>query len=214
MSPNRYPLISILMFNIYLYPVLSQTSTYNPPSSRFLSEGSYLSITEGYWGDWTLPIEVPENYIACGLGLRLEPPQGADDDTAANALKIYYCYIDNWSLKSEIKLNEGLWGDWDWAMCPEGYYINRVKARVESPQGAGDDTALNSVTFRCKDPVNDIVSDDIILQSTSWGDWMEWVGNEDKYVCGGQVRFESSQGAGDDTALNGIRLRFCEYTVC
>jgi hypothetical protein len=219
MAPTSHPLISFLILSIHLYPVLSETSIPNPPSSkflsssRFLSEGVYLSISEGYWGDWTLPIEVPENYIACGLGLRIEPPQGAGDDTAANAVKIYYCYIDNWNLKNDLNLNEGLWGDWNWAMCPQGYYINQVRARVESPQGPGDDTALNSLTFRCKEPVNSNVSDDIILQNTNWGNWMDWVGNDDQYVCGGQVRFEPSQEAGDDTALNGIRLRFCEYAV-
>lgn len=42
-----------------------------------------------------------------------------------------------------------------------------------------------------------------------WGDWKTEVKFENKYVCGAQTRFEGNQEGGDDTALNGIKLRFC-----
>lgn len=202
----------ILILSSRLYYVLSDQIN-SKPVSRFLAEGVYATIAEGYWGDWTLPLEVPNGYLACGLGLRVEAPQGEGDDTAANAVKIKYCKTSEWNNQSEIVLNQGLWGDWIWGICPEGYFVHKVMAKVEAPQGTGDDTALNALSFRCKDPVTSYESNAVLLYNTVWGDWINWVEVQGKYVCGGQVRFESSQGVGDDTALNGIRLKFCDFTI-
>jgi hypothetical protein len=98
-------------------------------------------------------------------------------------------------------------------MCLEGYFVNKVISRVEAPQGTGDDTALNALSFICKDPVTSYESNSVVLSNTIWGDWVSWVEVQGKYVCGGQVRFESSQGDEDDTALNRIRLKFCDFTI-
>ena len=44
---------------------------------------------------------------------------------------------------------------------------------------------------------------------TSWGQWTNWMYcPTDWYVIGMQLKVESKQGNGDDTALNGIKL-FC-----
>jgi hypothetical protein len=43
-----------------------------------------------------------------------------------------------------------------------------------------------------------------------WGSWWSWTYcPQYTYVCGATVRIESSQGGGDDTAMNGIKLACC-----
>ncbi len=46
----------------------------------------------------------------------------------------------------------------------------------------------------------------------SWGSWQSWTNcDEGFYVCGLQQRVESSQGSGDDTAVNDIAIRCCKF---
>jgi hypothetical protein len=43
-----------------------------------------------------------------------------------------------------------------------------------------------------------------------WGSWGAWATcPAGSYVCAAQVRIEGKQGGGDDTAMNGIRLKCC-----
>ena len=37
-------------------------------------------------------------------------------------------------------------------MCPENYFVDAFQARIEPKQGSKDDTALNGLNFRCKNP--------------------------------------------------------------
>jgi hypothetical protein len=54
-------------------------------------------------------------------------------------------------------------------------------------------------------------SQDITIFNGSWGNWKSWAGTEDGgyYACGAEMRFEDSQGDGDDTAANGLKLVYC-----
>ena len=46
--------------------------------------------------------------------------------------------------------NAGGWGEWsDPVHCPADHYVCGLAQRVESPQGKGDDTAMNAVAFYC-----------------------------------------------------------------
>jgi Vitelline membrane outer layer protein I (VOMI) len=57
-----------------------------------------------------------------------------------------------------------------------------------------------------------LASSDLMIYAGVWGSWKSWEGfNPGYYACGAQVRFEDSQGGGDDTAANGLNLRFCYY---
>jgi hypothetical protein len=58
---------------------------------------------------------------------------------------------------------------------------------------------------------NNSDSSQLPLEYGPWGDWGRWVNYPHSYICGGQVRFEPDQGRGDDTALNGVRFKFCKY---
>jgi hypothetical protein len=64
------------------------------------------------------------------------------------------------------------------------------------------------LTVWCKNPAGG--SNSYEVHRGYWGDWKGEVKFEDNYVCGAQTRFEGNQGEkSDDTALNGIKLRFC-----
>lgn len=48
------------------------------------------------------------------------------------------------------------------------------------------------------------------------GNWGDWQGDKfapaGYYLCGANMRFESSQGSGDDTATNGFIFKFCKLS--
>ncbi|NWU31728.1 VMO1 protein, partial [Dyaphorophyia castanea] len=51
-----------------------------------------LEVTDGpkgTWGDWSP--SCPGSWRVCGISTRLEPPQGGDDDTALNDVKLHCC---------------------------------------------------------------------------------------------------------------------------
>ena len=109
------------------------------------------------------------------------------------------------SISSEINSRNGNWGNWgNWGnavFCPRGQYVIGFQTKLESRQGGGDDTALNGIRVRC--------SGQSMISSSEgpWGNWGEWsyCPNEKK-VLGFQIKVESRQGGGDDTATNGVNF--------
>ncbi|KAL2101282.1 hypothetical protein ACEWY4_003043 [Coilia grayii] len=103
--------------------------------------GIYVRST-GPYGDWT-----PNQYCPRGrldaFQLRVEPPQGLGDDTAANNIR-FHC-SDGHTLEGK-GLSWGQYGAWS-PTCPLG--ICGLQTKIEGKQGAGDDTALNDVKFIC-----------------------------------------------------------------
>ncbi|XP_063056399.1 vitelline membrane outer layer protein 1-like [Engraulis encrasicolus] len=102
-----------------------------------------IASSEGRWGRWT-------SYRTCGCAgylrsfrLRVERPQGWGDDTAANNI-MFRC--TDGRLLTGAGLTWGSWGGWS-SSCTRG--ICGIRTKIERPQGWGDDTALNSVIFRC-----------------------------------------------------------------
>ena len=97
-------------------------------------------------------------------------------------------------------------------MCPNGYYIYGAEVRFESYQGGGlsggDDTALNGIRIWCRDPLTQDTSGPHTIDDGHWGDWQGMVYSSTGYWKGAEVRFESSQGGGDDTAMNGLRVTY------
>ncbi len=198
--------------------VLLSTSEEGDTSAQVLLSTSevpsYIDIAPGPWGDWLGEIDGPTDYLACGMALRQEKFVGDNsDDTAANAIRIIYCSIFNWKTQKEVELNTGLWGDWkDKVMCPEGFFINGAQANVQPNQQQEDDTGLNALRIRCKNPSMKQPTQTLALEYSSLGDWGGWVEYPSSYICGGQVRFEDYQGVeGDDSVLNGVRFKFCRF---
>ena len=56
-------------------------------------------------------------------------------------------------------------------MCPTGWYASDYNIRVEGIQGTGDDTAMNGLQLRCKNPANLAQTTDITVYDGIWGDW-------------------------------------------
>ncbi|HEY9636709.1 MAG TPA: hypothetical protein V6D14_25140 [Coleofasciculaceae cyanobacterium] len=104
--------------------------------------GNYVTPHTGYWGSWA--------YNSCSRGAHMTlfmlQVEGGHpgDDTSANAVS-FWC-------SNNIRIhasNAGPWGSWGpWR---GGFITNAaicgLREKIESPQGAGDDTALNDVEF-------------------------------------------------------------------
>ncbi|XP_063302510.1 vitelline membrane outer layer protein 1 homolog [Pelobates fuscus] len=101
-----------------------------------------ITSTVGPWGKWTVPIWCRNGFLY-RFQLRVEIPQGKDDDTAANNIKF-------WCTDGSALEGQGLdWGDYGTpsSTCTRG--ISGMVTKVEPSQGNDDDTALNDVQFEC-----------------------------------------------------------------
>jgi hypothetical protein len=84
--------------------------------------------------------------------------------------------------------------------------------RLEGKQKDKDDTALNGLKISCKNPTTN-EEKWLTVHEGFWGSWKKAVVKKFQYVCGAQSRWEKKQDGGDDTALNGIKMRFCELKI-
>ena len=96
-------------------------------------------------------------------------------------------------------------------------YACGAQLRFENSQGWwGDDTAANGgLKLKFCDLHNWHDQDDELVWGGNWGGWKGWAMCSDgKYMAGARVRFEGSQGWGDDTALNGLEILCVEPDDC
>ncbi|KAI9553233.1 vitelline membrane outer layer protein I-like protein [Daphnia sinensis] len=113
----------------------------------------------------------------------------------------FKCSSSNISITSSV----GPWGNYgrDFICPSRDTYITQCQLRVESRQGAGDDTAANNLNCKCSN--NDTLNGD----GTEWGIWMAWSQPCSNGICGLQTRVERSQGSGDDTVINDVIFLGC-----
>ncbi|XDV33488.1 hypothetical protein PO909_003885 [Leuciscus waleckii] len=127
------------------------------------------------------------------------------DDTALNGITLFCVdQYKNPKQYSSITSTVGGWGDWGKVQRCPGYFT-AFQLKVEPSQGSGDDTAANILNFKC--------SGGEVLQGhgSNWGTLGDWSPTcEGKGICGIQTRVEPSQGDGDDTALNDVRMFCCD----
>ena len=110
----------------------------------------------------------------------------------------------------EVSIYNGEWGDWKgWnGDNTGGYYACGAEMKFEDAVGASDDTAGNGLMLTYCHLDNWYAQSVKEIYAGIWGDWKGMqMCTSGYYVDGGQVRFEGSQGGGDDTALNGLNLR-------
>ena len=100
----------------------------------------------GFSGNWSQTIMCKDKTIAIGFQLKQQRWIGTkQDETAANALRLI-CQ-DNSIIMAD---NDGKWGNWSGeTKCPRNHALCGLSVQIEPNQGAGDDTSLNNVDFKC-----------------------------------------------------------------
>ncbi|XP_056113732.1 vitelline membrane outer layer protein 1-like [Rhinichthys klamathensis goyatoka] len=174
------------------------------------SDRSYRSVLKvsngGPWGSWGVISMCPSGTYVDAFSLKVEGKLiFGGDDTALNGIRLYCVDRPGADEYTAITSDVGGWGEWtDKKSCPVGFFT-AFQLKVESPRGSGDDTAANSIDFKCSDWV-------IWGKGLNWGDWGDWSATcEGKGICGLQTRVEESQGSeGDDTALNDVIMFCCD----
>ncbi|KAF4099026.1 vitelline membrane outer layer protein 1 homolog [Onychostoma macrolepis] len=93
-------------------------------------------------------------------------------------------------------------------MCPPGTYAAGFSLKVEDPID-GDDTALNGIRLHCVASNSMYSPNSASVQSAegSWGGWKAIKWCPSGFLTAFQLRVESSQGGGDDTAANNINFK-------
>ncbi|KXZ42261.1 hypothetical protein GPECTOR_172g198 [Gonium pectorale] len=107
--------------------------------------GQATLVEDGIWGSWSSSVSCQPGGYFVGAKMRIEGPQGSEDDTAANSL-VFTCSN---SKGTDLVANGGIWGDWgSYTYCPANSYICGLQVRFE-PDDSSDDTALNGVRIAC-----------------------------------------------------------------
>lgn len=120
---------------------------------------------------------------------------------------IVFIHHHNCRLIDEIRSNPLVnWGNWGPAeSCAPGHFAVGFRSKIEPSIGRGDDTAMNGIELICNDQKR--------ISSTvgPWGNWAESfsICPNGKFLIGFEMRMERSQGRGDDTATNAVRM-ICE----
>lgn len=109
----------------------------------------------------------------------------------------------------DITIYHGNWGGWkNWQKTSQrGLYACGAELRFENSQGGGDDTAANGLKLKYCGLSDWYNQQEQTIWNGNWGGWKGWVMcSYGKYIGAARVRFEDSQGGGDDTALNGLQI--------
>ncbi len=170
-----------------------------------------LAPADGSWGSWRNTVYCPPGEYATSFQMRVESSQGSGDDTSLNSVQLQ-CRAQSGGASWWISSHNGFWGSWgNVASCKNAStsaptnFLDGARLRVEPSQGSGDDTGANDATFSCRQ--GDVINPG---GGRSIGNWSsDATCPADSAICGISTRVEDRQGSGDDTAMNGIRLKCC-----
>ena len=171
----------------------------------------------GIWGDWGKWQYCPKGSFAAGYAMKVEAHRdGRFDDSAVNGIKLYCVNKATGKRVGVITSRVGPWGSWrEGASCQGKTVLYATAMSFEPHKKDSDDTATNSVRFKCTDGKTIQA-----FGSMPWGRWSQYQTCPNKKIvglkfrtaiCGIQTRIEAKQGKGDDTALNGANYACCVY---
>lgn len=119
-----------------------------PDSSNSISH--YTTVHPGHWGDWRNWVYAPHGFYVAGFRARFEPSQRDGDDTGLNGIEMICMHFRTHQIQ-RVMVEPGNWGEWGPdAVAPFGWCAIGMQARVEGPQGDGDDTAMNGIRMLCR----------------------------------------------------------------
>jgi len=154
---------------------------------------TYLSSTKvtswGNWGRWAFCH--PGDFVT-GVSLLVEPPQGGNDDTGLNAIRLR-CSSLNGKVNYEIQSKEGTWGDWGLhGNCQR--LATGFELRSEPAQGGReDDVAASNFRLYCSGSDRGHYVGEV--QTLEWGFWTgPQMCPAGQAICGMQTQVEDPVG--------------------
>jgi len=161
------------------------------------------------WGDWGNWDDCPAGQFAIGFQLKAEGEQGRGDDTALNSIKLMCGKPGSRNTYKFVQSTEGGWGNWREPLYCDGL-LTGFQLKSEAHQGKGDDTAANNMNGICtlsNGQVKKLQGDGM-----HWGHWTAEQHCQHGFaICGIRTQVEGRQGNGDDTSLNNVQMRCCNF---
>lgn len=170
------------------------------------------TVEKGIWGYPQTTSQAKDGYLACGLGVEVQKPQGDKDDASIVQVSIIYCGLINWYESYPDKLNN--FDEKDTIQksirCDPDKYVWAITTQFQPAQGPGiDDTALNGIWFSCRSISLDKNKVGWNLHSDK-GNWGNMVGENEKFVCAARVTYEDDKKTNDRTGVNGLDVGLCK----
>jgi len=200
---HPFQLLTVLLLTT---TVLSETILTSPPLTNW-----------GSWYDWDNCTD-DDTYVV-GMRLKVEAPQGMfSDDTAVNGVRFYCRNINtfNGTWSKVVESKSDVWGSWgNDIICHSGRIATGFQMRTQPSQSILDDSAANNLRLFCGNDRNFPLPGN----GHDSGTWTEAQHCENKQaLCGLATQVETNHGSGDETALNGIKMKCCDVpdpaTVC
>ena len=169
------------------------------------------SVIEGDFGIWRAIVQAKNDFLACGFKVKYDISD--NDKSGVSCMKIIFCNIYDWSVKDEVDLSSGFYGEWSKPqMCTQGQFIDRVWVKNQEKQGpAKDDLGIVGLWVRCSLPSDRTQTSDAWDFLNEYGTWGEVKDFAPNYLCVVRGRFDLTSRGGDATGLTGLRMKGCEY---
>ena len=139
-----------------------------------------------------------------------------EDDYGLCAIELTCVYIESLTTSGIMTSSYEELGDWQSVTsCPANYYMVAFSMRVHPKQSSGlaDDTASNSVKFRCRGPgLSGVMYREVEGAGGSQGSWGSWSSEcpSGSAICSIKTRLSPCCSA-DDTSINDSTFDCCNY---
>ena len=139
-----------------------------------------------------------------------------DDDYGLYGIEMTCVYRDSLTTSGQMTSSYEELGDWQSVTsCPANYYMVAFNMKVHPKQSSRfrDDTASNSVKFRCRGPgLSGATYQEVEGAGGSEGSWGSWSSEcpSGSAICSIKTRFDSCC-SGDDTLINDSTFDCCNY---